>query len=55
MFQRYVSHHDIAGVSEVVVTIDGEEEPYFIHMIAREQHLSAVQKIGDQLRRDFEK
>jgi len=55
MFQRYVSHHDITGVSEVVVTIDGEEEPYFIHMIAREQHLSAVQKIGDQLRRDFEK
>ena len=55
MFQRYITHNNILNVSDVLVTIEGEDDQYFIHMIARQQHLFIVQQLGERLRKDFEK
>ena len=55
MFQRYCSQKGIDSVKEVVVRIDGMGEPYFFHLIAREEHLDKLQQIKDKVQKDFEK
>ena len=55
MFQRYLLHRDLVGIHEVVVTVDGEDGPYYFHMIARERHLPVVRRIGEKLQQDYEK
>lgn len=55
MFQRYVKHHDVVGVSEIVVRIEGVDEPYFIHFITRDEHVQLVYSIAAELKEAFEK
>lgn len=55
MFHRYILHHNIQGVSEMVIEINGLDEPYFFHIICRDRHLDAVKQISDKLQNDFKK
>lgn len=55
MFQRYVHHHEIEGVSEVIVRVDGIEEVYYFHMITRNRHLGTVKQIATDIQGQFQK
>lgn len=55
MCQRYLSSHGIHDISEVIIEVDGLDEPYFFHMICRNEHLPRVQHLAAHLKEGFEK
>ena len=55
MFDRYISHHQINSINLAVLTIEGIEETYYVHVIARSEHLSYISDINNGIQRDFGK
>ena len=55
MFTRYVSHHNIDNVKNRVVIVKGVAEDYFVHVIARQQHMHYVDIICQGIQTDFGK
>lgn len=55
MLQRYISQHNLHGISEVVTIVEGIDEPYYFHIICRDHHLPEVQQIASKLQADFSK
>ena len=55
MFDRYVSQHHLENVSLAVLTIEGVEETYYVHIVARSEHLRYISQINDGIQRDFGK
>ena len=55
MFQRYMSSHNDIDANEVVIRIEGIEEPYFVHLIARKEHLQTVVLIASEIQSQYEK
>ncbi|MBQ8096823.1 MAG: hypothetical protein IJ243_07050 [Prevotella sp.] len=54
MFDRYVSQHHIEHVNMAVLRIEGAET-YYVHVIARSEHLSHISYISEGIQRDFGK
>ena len=42
-------------VSLAVLTIEGVEETYYVHIVARSEHLRYISQINDGIQRDFGK
>ena len=55
MFDRYISNHHIESINLAVLTIEGSAETYYVHVIARSEHLSYISVINDGVQRDFGK
>ena len=55
MFDRYVSQHHLENVSLAVLTIEGIKETYYVHIVARSEHLRYISPINDGIQRDFGK
>ena len=55
MFNRYISLHNIVGVRNKVVIVRGVAEDYFVHVIARQQHMQYADIIGQGIQIDFGK
>lgn len=55
MFDRYVTLHHIEGIKNQVVVVKGTAEDYYVHVIAREEHLRFAKIIGEGIQRDFGK
>ena len=55
MFDRYLSQHNIDNINLAVLTIEGSSETYYVHVIARSEHLSYISMINDGIQRDFGK
>lgn len=55
MFDRYVSQHHLENVSLAVLTIEGIKETYYVHIVARSEHLRYISQINDGIQRDFGK
>ena len=55
MFDRYVSQHHIEDISLAILTIEGVEDNYYVHVIARNEHLHYISQINDGIQRDFGK
>ena len=55
MFDRYVSHHDIESINLAVLKIEGSSETYYVHVIARSEHLSYISYINNGIQHDFGK
>ena len=49
MLERYCKHHNINNVNEVIVRIDGIDEPYIFHLIAKKEHLHKVLQISEKV------
>ena len=55
MFERYVSQHHIENVSLAILTVEGVEANYYVHVIARNEHLHYISQINNGIQRDFGK
>lgn len=55
MFDRYVTSHHIEHVSQAIATIEGSVENYYVHIIARNEHLHYVNLIIEHVQRDYGK
>lgn len=55
MFERYVSQHSIGDIMQSVLTIGGIEEDYYIHLIARSEHIKYVNMISEDIRTGYSK
>lgn len=55
MFDRYVSQHQLENINLAVLTIEGTEETYYVHVIARSKHLEYISYINNGIQRDFSK
>lgn len=55
MFDRYVSQHHLENVSLAVLAIEGVKETYYVHIVARTEHLRYISQINDGIQRDFGK
>lgn len=55
MFERYVSHHPIGSVMQSVLTIGGIGEDYYIHIIARSEHVKFLNIISEDIRTGYSK
>ena len=55
MFERFTRHHHIDNVYDRVVVIQGVAEPYFFHVISREEHLEYADIIAEAHHKDFDK
>ena len=55
MFEHYVSHHHIDGISNRVVAIEGVAETYYFHIIARNEHLKYADKIASDHQESYGK
>ena len=55
MFDRYVSKKHIQGLHNLVTVVQGVKEPYYFHVIAREQHLKYANMISEGHQSDFGK
>ena len=55
MFERYISQHSISGLMQSVLTIGGIEEDYYIHVIARSEHIKYVSVINEDIRAGYSK
>ena len=55
MFNRYVSLHGLEGYTNKVVIVQGVAEPYYFHVIAREEHIQYANMIAEGHHKDFDK
>lgn len=55
MFDRYLSHHHLENINLAILTIEGSTEAYYVHVIARSEHLTYISEISDGIQRDFGK
>ena len=55
MFERYVSQHPIGDIMQSVLTIGGIDEDYYIHIIARSEHVRYVNMISEDIRIGYSK
>jgi hypothetical protein len=55
MFERYPNIHEIKGIRNHVVIIEGCAENYYVHVIARDKHLHIVKTISESIQKDFGK
>lgn len=55
MFERYVSQNSVGSVVQSVLTISGIGEDYYIHIIARSEHMRYVNMISDDIRVGYSK
>ncbi len=55
MFEHYVSHHPVGNVIQSVLTISGIDEDYYIHIIARSEHMKYVHLISEDIRTGYSK
>lgn len=55
LFNSYISSHNISGVFNLPIRIDGEGCSYFIHIISRERHASVVDMISSDVLEGFGK
>ena len=55
LFDRYISQHHIDNVSLAVLTIEGSAETYYVHVIARNEHIGHISDINNGLQRDYGK
>ena len=55
MFERYVSQHQIGNVMQSVLTIGGIGEDYYIHIIARSEHVKFLNLISEDIRTGYSK
>ena len=55
MFERFVSLNDVGSVVQSVLTISGIDEDYYIHIIARSEHMQYVNIISEDLRTGYSK
>lgn len=55
MFEYYVSHHSVGNVVQSVLTISGIDEDYYIHIIARSEHMKYVHLISEDIRTGYSK
>ena len=55
MFERYISQHSIGNIMQSVLTIGGFGEDYYIHIIAREEHVKYVNMISEDIRTGYSK
>lgn len=55
MFERYLSLHSIEDVMQSVLTIEGIDEEYYIHIIARNKHVSYVNLLSEDIRTGYSK
>ena len=55
MFERFITQHHVSAIYNRVVTIQGVSEPYFFHIIARQEHLAFADMIAEGHHKDFDK
>lgn len=55
LFDRYVTSHHIENVSQAIATIEGAVENYYVHIIARNEHLHYVNIITEGVQKDYGK
>ena len=55
MFERYVSQHSIGDIMQSVLTIGGIGEDFYIHLIARSEHIKYVNMISEDIRTGYSK
>jgi hypothetical protein len=56
MFERYASTHPLpCEMIQTVIAINGVEEKYYAHIIARREHSKYVQLIGNDIKSIFDK
>lgn len=55
LFNTYILSHNISGVFNLPIRIDGEGYSYFIHIIARDKHASIVDTISNDVLEGFGK
>ena len=56
MFERYISKHAIEEeVIQTVIAINGIRDTYYIHLIARREHMQYVQIISEDIKIGFSK
>lgn len=55
MFERYVSQHSIGSIMQSILTISGIGEDYYIHIIARSEHIKYLNMISEDIRTGYSK
>ena len=55
MFERYLSQHLIGNVMQSVLKIEGINEYYYIHTIARSEHVKFLNMIVEDIRTGYSK
>jgi len=55
MFERYLSLNAIEDVMQSILTIEGINEEYYIHIIARNKHVKYVNMLGEDIRTGYSK
>ena len=55
MFDRYITQRHMENVNLAVLTIEGVSETYYVHVIAKNEHLPYISYISKGLQRDFGK
>ena len=55
MFERYISQHAVGNIIQSVLTIGGIGEDYYIHIIARSEHVKYVHLISEDIRTGYSK
>ena len=55
MFDRYICHHNLKGIYNKVVIVEGVAETYYFHVIARQEHLRFAEMIAEGYHKDFDK
>lgn len=49
MFKRYMQHHQHSGIHLSVVTVEGTDESFYIHLIYRQKHASLIPIISQDI------
>ena len=55
MFDRFCSNQHLTDVYNRVVVVQGVAEPYYFHVIARQEHLKYADWIAEGHHKDFDK
>ncbi len=55
MFDRFISLHGLKGFNNKVIVVQGVAEPFYFHIIVRDEHLEYANMIAEGHHNDFDK
>ena len=55
LFDFYVQHHAIKGLRDITIQINAIDRPLFMHFIARDKHMTIIEKIAQDMKASYSK
>ena len=55
LFDFYVQHHAIKGLRDITIQINAIDRPLFMHFIARDKHMTIIEKIAQDRKASYSK